>query len=437
VGRRELVFGAVLLAPLLVVLGALVVYPIGYTVVRSFFARAGGEFVGLDNYQAMADRDSTREAIANNVIWVVVAPALVTFVGLVFAVLTERVRFGTAFKIVIFMPMAVSFLATGVIFRLVYDQNPNIGLANAMVTSVSDLFSDPGRYQNARPSQPEVLVAPPEGGFATTSEVTAGSTVALGLIALRPEQVPADAATAVAPPAAGPDAVAGTVWLDFSVQRGERGVPDAEERGLEGITVRAVDAQGRRAATATTSADGTFTLSGLDPAGSYRLELGASAFTAPWTGWLWLGNTEVTPIGPAVVTMSVIIAYLWIWAGFSMVVIAAGLAAIPREAQEAARVDGAGEWQVFRHVTIPLLWPVVLVVVVTLTINVLKIFDLVLVIPPGSTQGDANVIALELWRVSFGGAQDQGLGSALAVLLFALVIPFMAINIRRFRLEER
>jgi alpha-glucoside transport system permease protein len=61
----------------------------------------------------------------------------------------------------------------------------------------------------------------------------------------------------------------------------------------------------------------------------------------------------------------------------------------------------------------------------------------VLVIPPGSTQGDANVIALELWRVSFGGAQDQGLGSALAVLLFALVIPFMAINIRRFRLEDR
>jgi alpha-glucoside transport system permease protein len=120
-----------------------------------------------------------------------------------------------------------------------------------------------------------------------------------------------------------------------------------------------------------------------------------------------------------------------------MVVIAAGLSAIPRETQEAARVDGAGEWQVFRRVTIPLLWPVILVVFVTLIINVLKIFDLVLVIPPGSSQDDANVVALELWRVSFGGAQDQGLGSALAVLLFVLVIPFMALNIRRFRVEQR
>ena len=95
-------------------------------------------------------------------------------------------------------------------------------------------------------------------------------------------------------------------------------------------------------------------LDGLDPAQRYRVELEASNFRAPWTGWVWLGDTDVTPIGPAVVTVSVIVSYLWIWAGFSMVVIAAGLAAIPRETQEAARVDGAGEWQVFRRVTIPL-----------------------------------------------------------------------------------
>jgi alpha-glucoside transport system permease protein len=133
---------------------------------------------------------------------------------------------------------------------------------------------------------------------------------------------------------------------------------------------------------------------------------------------------------------AVIGAYVWIWAGFAMVLIAAGLASIPREVLEAARVDGAREWQVFRRVTVPLLAPVLLVVLVTLVINVLKVFDLVFVIPPGSSQDDANVLALELWRVSFGGARDYGLGSALGVLLFVLVIPAMAFNIRRFRREE-
>jgi alpha-glucoside transport system permease protein len=136
------------------------------------------------------------------------------------------------------------------------------------------------------------------------------------------------------------------------------------------------------------------------------------------------------------VTPAIIGAYVWIWAGFAMVLIGAGLASIPREALEAARVDGASEWQLFRRVTAPLLAPVLAVVLVTLVINVLKVFDLVFIIPPQNTQDDANVVALEMWRVSFGGGRDQGLGSALGVLLFALVLPAMAFNIRRFRQER-
>ena len=120
-----------------------------------------------------------------------------------------------------------------------------------------------------------------------------------------------------------------------------------------------------------------------------------------------------------------------------MVVIGAGLAAIPREALEAARVDGATEWQVFRRVTVPLLRPGAAVVLVTLVINVLKIFDLVFVIAPGSVQDDANVLALEMWRVGLRRWRDHGLGSALAVFLFVLVLPAMVFNIRRFRREER
>ncbi len=74
---------------------------------------------------------------------------------------------------------------------------------------------------------------------------------------------------------------------------------------------------------------------------------------------------------------------------------------MPRELLEAARVDGANEWQVFRRVTVPLLAPVLAVVAVTLMINVLKVFDLVFIIAPGSSQDDANVLALELYRKGF------------------------------------
>ena len=119
-----------------------------------------------------------------------------------------------------------------------------------------------------------------------------------------------------------------------------------------------------------------------------------------------------------------------------MVLIAAGLTSIPRELQEAARVDGANERQIFRKITVPLLAPVLLVVLVTLIINVLKVFDLVYIIAPGSTLPNADVLAVHMWNVSFGGAQDQGLGSAIGVFLYILVLPAMYFNIRRLRRER-
>jgi alpha-glucoside transport system permease protein len=130
-------------------------------------------------------------------------------------------------------------------------------------------------------------------------------------------------------------------------------------------------------------------------------------------------------------------AYIWVWAGFAMVVIAAGLSALPRDVLEAARVDGANEWQVFRRVTVPLLAPVLSVVFITMIIYVLKVFDIVLSVAPSSVQDDANVIALAMWRTSFGGVNDFGLGSAIAVFLFLLVIPVLLLNIRSFRRENR
>ena len=142
----------------------------------------------------------------------------------------------------------------------------------------------------------------------------------------------------------------------------------------------------------------------------------------------WLGASLITP--------AIMLAYIWVWAGFAMVVIGAGLAAIPRDLLEAARTDGASEGQVFRRVTVPLLRPVLVVVFVTMLINVLKIFDIVLSVAPASSQDEANVIALAMWRTSFGGVNDFGLGSAIAVFLFLLVIPILLLNIRNFRRES-
>ncbi len=414
------------LAPALVLLGALVVYPILFTTVRSFYSRLGDTFVGLDNYREMLSSERTLIAIRNNAIWVVVAPTLATGIGLVYAVLAERVRWQTAFKVAVFMPMAISGLATGVIFRLVYEDDPNRGLANAVVTAVADVFRSSGQYEGARPSQPDLL-APQGKAFLTSRAFSPGDQPApLGLLAIRPDEVPDGAEEATVPrPAA--DSLSGVVWLDFTRGGGgEAGTVDPTELGLPGVQVEALDGSAV-VAFAVSAEDGSFTFDDLEP-GDYRLRLSESNFRPPWGGVNWLSATLVTP--------AIIAAWLWIWIGFAMIVIGAGLSAIPRDVQEAARVDGAGEWQVFRRVTVPLLMPVLLVVLVTLVINVLKVFDLVLIIPPGSVQNEANVIALEMWRVSFGGAQDQGLGSALSMLLFVLVLPAMAFNIKRFRSER-
>ena len=94
------------------------------------------------------------------------------------------------------------------------------------------------------------------------------------------------------------------------------------------------------------------------------------------------------------------------------------------------------EWQVFRRVTVPLLAPVLSVVFITMIINVLKVFDLVITLAPGSSQNAASVIALAMWRTSFGGINDFGVGSAIAVFLFVLVVPVLLLNIKRFRREQ-
>ncbi|MEU5598099.1 sugar ABC transporter permease [Streptomyces sp. NPDC020298] len=423
-GTRRTV-AALFLLPALVLLGALVVYPIGYSVIRSFYNANGDGFAGVDNYKALFTDDGIRTALKNNIIWVVFAPTVSTALGLIFAVLTERVRWGTAFKLVVFMPMAISMLAAGIIFRLVYDQDPDKGVANAVWVGVHDTFAQSSAFPKAHPGRESPLKTD-GGGFITSSPVHTGQVVTLPLVGVAPDQMPDSAKkAAAAKPESGK--ITGTTWQDFTRGKGvgKLGAPDPSELGYPGMRIEAVK-DGKVVASTKAAGDGTFTLPAA--ADGARLRLPASNFKEPYNGVDWLGPSLVTP--------AIIGSYVWMWAGFAMVLIAAGLAGVPRELLEAARVDGANEWQVFRKVTVPLLAPVLAVVVVTLMINVLKVFDLVFIIAPGSSQDDANVLALELYRKGFAESQP-GIASAIAVFLLLLVIPVMLFNIRRLRREVR
>jgi len=270
----------------------------------------------------------------------------------------------------------------------------------------------------------EVAVQP-QSGYILQKPIAAGGTALLGLTAIPPTDVPSSAKQA-ATPQPKPGAIAGVVWRDFKPGGGVPGKVETQELGLPGVNVNLIDAKGKSVAGASTGADGSFTFDKVSGSG-YKVRIAKSTFAAPFQGVSWLGSKLITP--------SVIIAYIWVWAGFAMVVIGAGLAAISREVLEAARTDGATEWQVFRRVTVPMLAPVLSVVFITMLINVLKVFDIVISIAPGSTQSDAAVIAVQMWRQSFGGVNDFGLGSAIAVFLFLLVVPVLLLNVRRFRRE--
>jgi alpha-glucoside transport system permease protein len=125
---------------------------------------------------------------------------------------------------------------------------------------------------------------------------------------------------------------------------------------------------------------------------------------------------------------------VWMQTGFAMVVLSAAIKAIPDEIIEAARIDGASEWQVFRRITVPSILPTIVVVATYMVINALKVFDIVFVM--GSAElNQTEVVAERMIRWFFIG-QNYGRGAAIAVVLFIVVIPVMVWNVRRFREQE-
>jgi len=153
-------------------------------------------------------------------------------------------------------------------------------------------------------------------------------------------------------------------------------------------------------------------------------------------------NALVTALGgkpvswltvPQVNTIALIVVGVWMWTGFCMTILAAALKGVSTEILEAARVDGAGEWAVFWKIMVPQILPTITVVITTMIINVLKIFDIVYVMTGGNygTEVIANRMYIEMYT-SF----KPGRAAAIAIVLIAVIVPAMIFNIRRFREQE-
>ncbi len=450
-GWRDHLGSLAFLAPGAVFLLAITVYPLVATARNSFYDATATNYVGLNNYKEIFATSSILVTFRNNVIWVLVFPFLVTFIGLVYGVLSERIRWSTAFKTIIFMPIVFSATASALVWRTIFDLDPHIGIVNATIQTASDWVNPPGLYPVDTSSGQTVaglaatgVSTGPKDSLQSSSTVTAGNSVELGLIGINPATLQLTGSQTAVVPTQSPGVVTGLVWRDFSpTNPNARGQVLPDELGFAGLKLTLIRSDGSSAGTAVTDAHGDFRFGGVG-SGDYTVQIDASNFSSGFTGVFWLGTQSLTPtsslsqtaqalLSVPLVDISMILAYLWIWAGFAMVVIGAGLASLDREVLEAARMDGAGEWQTFRRMTMPMLAPVLIVVIVTMLINVLKIFDIILNMAPGSSQGEANTLALAMYNFGFTGLGNWGLASALAVILFILVIPAIVLNLRRIR----
>jgi alpha-glucoside transport system permease protein len=165
-------------------------------------------------------------------------------------------------------------------------------------------------------------------------------------------------------------------------------------------------------------------------------------YRPPGQTQIGLLNAIITSLGgqpvafiptPGLNTIMLIVVGVWIWTGFCMTILSAALKSVPNEIIEAARVDGAGEGRIFFSVMLPIIMPTIVVVITTMVINVLKLFDIVYVMTGGNF--GTNVIAVRMYREMYINF-NTGRGTAVAVVLIVVIIPFIYLNIKRFIEQE-
>lgn len=283
---RSQILPWVYLAPALLLLTAYLILPTLNTIYISFFDKRSQNFIGLDNYIFAFTSQTLLVAFRNNLLWLVLVTGFSVGLGLIMAVLMDRVRYESIAKSLIFLPMAISFVGASVIWRFVYAFRPEgsqqIGLLNGIITSL-----------------------------------------------------------------------------------------------------------------------------GFKPVG-------------------WLVEQSFNNV-------ALIAIMIWLQTGFCLILLSAAVKGIPKDIIEAARMDGATEWQIFWKITIPMITSTIAVVATTVVISVLKVFDIVFVMTAGN-QG-TEVIASRMIKEMFN-YRDYGRGSAIAVILLLAIVPVMISNIRRFRQQE-
>jgi alpha-glucoside transport system permease protein len=151
--------------------------------------------------------------------------------------------------------------------------------------------------------------------------------------------------------------------------------------------------------------------------------------------WVGLGNSPVAWLEQQPWNnLLLMVIMIWMQTGFAMVVLSAAIKAIPDEMIEAARIDGASEFQVFRRIIVPTITPTIVVVTTYMVINAMKVFDIVFVM--GNAEADGTVVVAERMIRWFFLSGNDGRGAAIAVVLFFAVIPVMIWNVRKFREQE-
>jgi len=268
------------LSPAIVLLAIGLIYPSVQTTIQAFMNSRGNRFIGLENFVWIFSQDTGIRTVLNTIVWVLIAPLVSTIFGLAYAVFIDKSRGEKFFKILVFMPMAISFVGASIIWRFVYTARPadqdQIGLLNQIV-----------------------------------------------------------------------------VWLG--------GQP------VEFLSV------------------------------------------APWN------------------TFFLIVVLIWIQTGFAMVVLSAAIKGVPVEQMEAAELDGTNAWQRFINVTVPGIRSSLVVVLTTISIASLKVFDIVRTMTAGANE--TSVIANEMYSQWKGF--ETGRSAAFAVVLFLLVLPIVIYNARQ------
>jgi alpha-glucoside transport system permease protein len=166
------------------------------------------------------------------------------------------------------------------------------------------------------------------------------------------------------------------------------------------------------------------------PAGREQIGL----LNAIWTGFGQEPQTWMQISTGRFNTVLLMLIMVWGSTGFAMVLLSAAIKGVPDETIEAARIDGASEWGVFWHVTVPQIRTTIAVVFTTLTIGVLKVFDIVFVMTGGNF--DTDVIANRFVKELFD-FRRFGYASAIVVFLMVVMIPIIIYNVRSFRAQEQ